>query len=74
MKRKRSRDELARLIADFEGRAAWLESAWGCRTEYEIDTATGRAWFKITMPDNSTALVIRCDVSEITVPGTDPQT
>jgi len=70
MKKKRTKAELERLASDFEGRLAWLETAWGCRTEYEVDLATGRAWLKITMPGNTTALVIRCDVAGVTVPGT----
>ena len=48
---------------------AWLESAWSCRTEYEIDTATGAVWLKITLPGNQTALVVRGDVASVTVPG-----
>lgn len=73
MKRKRTKAELERLIADFEGRVEWLESAWGCRSEYEVDESTGRLWLKLTMPANPTALVVRCDVEGITVPGTDPR-
>lgn len=72
MKRKRTKAELERLIADFEGRLAWLETAWSCCTEYEVDLSTGAAWMKITMPENTTALVVRCDVSGITVPGHEP--
>lgn len=72
-RKKRSREEMDRLIADFEGRAAWLETAWACRTEYEIDTTTGAVWLKITMPANSTALVVRCDIAGVTVPGSDSQ-
>jgi hypothetical protein len=70
MKRKRDIDKVTQ---DFRGRMAWLESAWNCRTEYEIDTSTGELWLKITFPDCPTALVIRCDVAGITVPGTDPR-
>lgn len=73
MARKRTRRELAQLVADFEGRMVWLESAWGCRIEYEVDESTGAVWLKLTMPANATALVIRCDVGGITVPGTDPR-
>ena len=69
MKRKRDIDKLA---ADLEGRLAWLETAWSCTTEYEIDLGSGAAWVKITMPQNTTALVIRCDVAGITLPGHDP--
>lgn len=69
MKRKRDIDKLA---ADLEGRLAWLETAWKCRTEYEVDLGSGETWVKITMPENTTALVIRCDVAGITVPGHDP--
>ena len=72
MKRKRTKAELERLAADLEGRLAWLESAWSCRTEYEIDLGSGRVWLKITMPGNATALVVRCAVDGITVPGTAP--
>ena len=73
MKRRRTKAELERLAADLEGRLAWLESAWNCRTEYEIDLATGRLWLKITMAANPTALVVRCDIEGVTVPGTDPR-
>jgi hypothetical protein len=73
MKRKRTKAEVERLAADFEGRAAWLESAWGCRTEYEIDLSTGGVWLKITMPASTTALVVRCDIEGISVPGTAPR-
>ena len=73
MKRKRTKAEVERLAADFEGRAAWLESAWGCRAEYEVDLSTGRVWLKITMPASTTALVVRCDIEGISVPGTDPR-
>ena len=69
MKKKRTKAELERLVADFEGRMAWLESAWCCRTEYEIDTATGEVWLKITLPGNQTSLVVRGDVASVTVPG-----
>jgi len=69
MKRKRTKRELERLAAEFEGRMAWLESAWSCRTEYEIDTATGAVWLKITLLGNQTALVVRGDVESVTVPG-----
>jgi len=69
MKRKRTKRELERLVADFEGRMAWLESAWGCRTEYEVDMGSGAVWLKLTMPGNSSALVVRCDVAGVTVPG-----
>jgi hypothetical protein len=72
MKRKRTKRELERLAADFEGRMSWLETAWSCRTEYEIDLSSGRLWLKITMPGNSSALVIRCDITGVTVPGTSP--
>jgi hypothetical protein len=70
MKRKRS--QLDRLAKEFEARAAWLESAWGCRTEYEVDLSTGRLWLKITMPGNTTALVVRCDIEDLSVPGVEP--
>jgi hypothetical protein len=73
MRRKRTKAELNRLVSDFEGRAAWLESAWGCRTEYEVDLATGRLWLKVTMPASTTALVVRCDIEDLTLPGTDPR-
>jgi hypothetical protein len=73
MKRKRTKPELERLVKDFEGRMEWLESAWSCRTEYEVDLATGRLWLKLTMPANPTALVIRCDIDGISVPSTDPR-
>jgi hypothetical protein len=73
MKRKRTKAELDRLAADFGGRMEWLESAWGCRTEYEVDLATGRLWLKLTMPASATALVVRCDIEGITVPGTQPR-
>jgi hypothetical protein len=73
MKRKRTKAELEKLIADFVGRVEWLETAWGCRTEYEIDESTGRVWLKLTMPANTTALIVRCDVEGISVPGTDPR-
>jgi hypothetical protein len=73
MKRKRTKSELERLAADFSGRMEWLESAWGCRTEYEVDLATGRLWLKLTMPASATALVVRCDIEGITVPGTQPR-
>lgn len=69
MKRKRDIDKLA---ADLEGRLGWLETAWGCRTEYEVDLGSGETWVKVTMPQNTTALVIRCDVAGITLPGHDP--
>ena len=73
MKRKRrSAAELERLAADLKGRLAWLEDAWGCRTEYEIDLGDGSVWIKLTMPGSATALVIRCDVSGVTVPGHNP--
>jgi hypothetical protein len=71
MKPKRTKRELDNLAAAFEGRMAWLESAWGCRTEYEIDLSTGAAWFKVSMPGSDTALMVRCDVSGVTVPGHD---
>jgi hypothetical protein len=73
MKRKRTKAEVERLAADFESRVAWLESAWSCRTEYEVDLATGRVWLKITMPASTTALVVRCDIEGISVPGTAPR-
>jgi hypothetical protein len=73
MKRKRTKAEVERLAADFESRAAWLESAWGCSTEYEVDLSTGRVWLKITMPASTTALVVRCDIEGISVPGTAPR-
>jgi len=73
MKRKRTKAELERLVADLEGRLAWLENAWSCRTEYEVDLSTGRVWLKITMPASTTALVVRCDIESISVPGTDPR-
>jgi hypothetical protein len=72
MKRKRTKAELERLAADFEGKIAWLETAWGCRTEYEVDLGSGRVWLKITMPGSPTALVVRCAVDGVTVPGTNP--
>lgn len=71
MSKKRSRREVDRLADDFRGRMEWLESAWNCRTEFEVDLSTGDTWAKITFPGNSTALVIRCDVGGITVPGDD---
>jgi hypothetical protein len=71
--KKRTKKQIERLAADLDGRLAWLDSAWGCRTEYEVDMGTGETWVKITMPANTTALVIRCDVSGITIPGTDPR-
>jgi hypothetical protein len=73
MKRKRTKAEVERLAADFESRVAWLESAWSCRTEYEVDLSTGRVWLKITMPASTTALVVRCDIEGISVPGTAPR-
>jgi hypothetical protein len=73
MKKKRTKAELERLVEDFEGRLAWLETAWSCRTEYEVDLATGRVWLKITLPKNTTALVIRCDVAGVSVPGNTPR-
>ena len=72
MKRKRSRAAIDKLADDFRGRMAWLESAWNCRTEYEVDLSTGAVWLKVTFPSNTTALVVRCDVSGITVPGHTP--
>jgi hypothetical protein len=67
-------DSLWAYLAQGDARTeAWLESAWGCRTEYEVDLATGRLWLKITMPANPTALVVRCDIEGVTVPGTDPR-
>ena len=70
MKRKRrTPEEIERLAADLEGRLSWLESAWNCRAEYEFDLSDGSVWVKLTMPGNTSALVIRCDVAGITVPG-----
>lgn len=71
MKRKRSRATVERLAAEFEQRMEWLESAWGVKTQYEVDLAAGDVWLKVTMPGNSTALVVRCDVAGITLPGND---
>lgn len=71
-RKRRTAAELERLASVLEGRLSWLEDAWGCRTEYEIDLGDGSVWVKLTMPSNSTALVIRCDVEGITVPGTGP--
>lgn len=73
MKRKRrTTAELERLAEGLEGRLRWLEDAWNCRTEYEIDLGDGSVWVKVTLPGNQTALVIRCDVEGITLPGTGP--
>jgi hypothetical protein len=36
----------------------FLETAWGAKTEYEVDLSTGKAWFKLTMPGSSTALIV----------------
>jgi len=71
--KKRTKKQIEQLAADLDGRLAWLDSAWRCRTEYEVDMGTGETWVKITMPENTTALVIRCDVSGVTIPGTDPR-
>ena len=69
-KRKRSRQELDKLCDDFRGRMAFLETMWGCRTEYEVDYATGRAWFKITPAGSSVTLsVYGVDVEEVLLPG-----
>lgn len=72
MKRKRTRAAIDKLADDFRGRMAWLETAWNCRTEYEVDLSTGAAWFKITFPNNTTALFVECDVSGVIVPGHTP--
>lgn len=71
MKRKRPRATVEKLAAEFEQRMQWLETAWGVKTQYEVDLSTGAAWVKLTMPGNQTAMVIRCDVAGITLPGAD---
>jgi hypothetical protein len=70
-KKKRTKQTLDKLTQLFEERMEWLENAWGCKTEYEVDLSTGDVRLKITMPKNRTALVVRCDVAGITVPGVD---
>jgi hypothetical protein len=71
MKRKRTRATVEKLAAEFEQRMEWLETAWSVTTEYEVDLSSGSVWLKLTMPGNSTAMVIRCDVAGITLPGND---
>ena len=73
MKKKRSRATVEKLATQFEERMEWLENAWSVQTQYEVDLSTGAAWVKIVKPGNATALVIRCDVSGITMPGNSDQ-
>lgn len=68
-KRKRTEEELDQLAWRFSDRMEFLEQAWGCKIEHEVDLSTGETWLKITMPSSETAMVIRCDVEGITLPG-----
>jgi len=73
MKRKRTKAEMAAAISEFQGRLDWLESSWGCRTEYEVDESTGRGWFKITMPDSNTSLMVWCHADDVALPSATPR-
>jgi hypothetical protein len=68
-KKKRTKKAIEKSAGVFSERMEWLENAWGCKTEYEVDLSTGDVWLKIVMPKNQTALVVRCDVDGITLPG-----
>jgi len=69
-KRKRTEDEIEQLAADFAGRLDYLEQAWGCRVEYEVDLGNGAAWFRIDRASETVALIVRCDVSGVSLPAT----
>lgn len=55
---KRSQQSIDEDVARFRERMQFLETAWGAKTEYELDLSTGKGWFKVTMPGSSTALVV----------------
>ena len=55
---KRSQKSIDADVIKFRERMEFLETAWGVKTEDEVDLSTGKSWFKLTMPGSSTALIV----------------
>ena len=68
-KKKRTEEELDQLAWRFNDRMEFLEAAWGCKVEHEVDLSTGETWLKITMPSSETTLFVECDVEGVLLPG-----
>ena len=57
-------------LAEFTERMRFLETMWGCRTNFQIDRENGRGWLEIRMPDSPAVLFIdRIDIRYIGIPG-----
>jgi len=71
-RRKRTQEELDDIAFEFMERLDWIESAWGVTTKGEVDLSTGRAWFVITKPGETSGISVECDAEDFRITDSSP--